>query len=57
MCIRDRAMLVKDGFSRHAWVYFLKNKNRMKHTRLSKFLVDVRAVGVQVDIAGSDNGG
>ena len=50
-------MLVKDGFSRHAWVYFLKNKNRMKHTRLSKFLVDVRAVGVQVDIAGSDNGG
>ena len=51
-------MLVKDHYSRHAWVYFLKHKSDSGDA-LRKFLADARADGVsfKVKIARSDNGG
>ncbi|CAN0450323.1 unnamed protein product, partial [Laminaria digitata] len=51
-------MLVNDDYSRHAWVYFLKNKSDAADA-LRKFLADVRADGVplKVEIVRSDNGG
>ena len=51
-------MLVKDDFSRHAWVYFLKHKSDASDA-FRKFLADVRADGVpsKVEIVRSDNGG
>ncbi|CAM9287200.1 unnamed protein product, partial [Laminaria digitata] len=51
-------MLVKDDCSRHAWVYFLKNKSDAANA-FRKFLADVRADGVpsKVEIVWSDNGG
>ncbi|CAN0366564.1 unnamed protein product, partial [Laminaria digitata] len=52
-------MLVKDDYSRHAWVYFLKNKSDAADA-FRKFLADVRAddgVPSKVEIVRSDNGG
>ena len=51
-------MLVKDDFSRYAWVYFLKHKSDAANA-FRKFLADVRADGVpsKVEIVRSDNGG
>ena len=51
-------MLVKDDFSRYAWVYFLKHKSDAADA-FRKFLANVRADGVpsKVDIVRSDNGG
>ena len=51
-------MLVKDDFSRYAWVYFLKHKSDAADA-FRKFLADVRADGVpsKVEIVRSDNGG
>ncbi|CAN0208252.1 unnamed protein product, partial [Laminaria digitata] len=51
-------MLVKYDYSRHAWVYFLKNKSDAADA-FRKFLADVRADGVpsKVEIVRSDNGG
>ena len=51
-------MLVKDDFSRYAWVYFLKHKSDAADA-FRKFLADVRAGGVpsKVEIVRSDNGG
>ncbi|CAN0386005.1 unnamed protein product, partial [Laminaria digitata] len=51
-------MLVKDDYSRHAWVYFLKNKSDAADA-FRKLLADVRADGVpsKVEIVRSDNGG
>ena len=50
-------MLVKDDYSRHAWVYFLKHKSDSGDV-FGKFLADARAGGVpsKVEII-SDNGG
>ncbi|CAN0530962.1 unnamed protein product, partial [Laminaria digitata] len=51
-------MLGKDDYSRHAWVYFLKNKSDAADA-FRKVLADVRADGVpsKVEIVRSDNGG
>ena len=51
-------MLVKDDFSRYAWVYFLKHKSDAADA-FRKCLADVRADGVlsKVEIVRSDNGG
>ena len=51
-------MLVKDDYSRHAWVHFLKNKSDSGNA-FRKFLADARADGVpsKVEILRSDNGG
>ena len=51
-------MHVKDDFSRHAWVYFLKHKSDSREA-FRKFLADARADGVpsKVEIVRSDNGG
>ena len=51
-------MLVKDDYSRHAWVYFLKHKSDSGDV-FGKFLADARAGGVpsKVEIVRSDNGG
>ena len=51
-------MLVKNDYSRRAWVYFLKLKSDSGHA-FRKFLTDARADGVpsKVEIARSDNGG
>ena len=50
-------MLVKDDFSRCAWVYFLKHKSEAADA-FRKFLTDVRADGVpsKVEIVRSNNG-
>ncbi|CAN0295766.1 unnamed protein product, partial [Laminaria digitata] len=45
-------MLVKDDYSRHAWVYFLKNKSDAADA-FRKFLADPS----KVEIVRSDNGG
>ena len=47
-------MLVKDGYSRHAWEYFLEHKSDSGDAS-SKFLADARADGVPV--GRFDNGG
>ena len=51
-------MIVKDDFTRYAWVYFLKQKSDTADA-FKKFLVDVRADGVpsEVIIVRSDDGG
>ena len=51
-------MLVKDDYSRHAWVYFLKHKSDSGDA-FRKFLADARADGVpsKVEIVRSDKGG
>ena len=51
-------MLVKDDFSRYAWVYFLKHKSDAVDA-FRKFLADVRADGVpsKVETVRSYNGG
>ncbi|CAM9941475.1 unnamed protein product, partial [Laminaria digitata] len=51
-------MPVKDYYSRHAWVYFLKNQSDAADA-FRKCLADVRADGVpsMVEIVRSDNGG
>ena len=51
-------MLVKDDYSRHAWVYFLKHYSDSGDA-FRKCLADARADGVpsEVDIVRSDNGG
>ena len=51
-------MLVKDDFSRYAWVYFLKHISEAAGA-FRKVLADVRADGVpsKVEIVRSDNGG
>ena len=51
-------MLVKDDYSRRAWVYFLKLKSDSGN-EFRKFLADARADGVlsKVEIVRSDNGG
>ena len=51
-------MLVKDDFSRYAWVYFLKYISEAAGA-FRKVLADVRADGVssKVEIVRSDNGG
>ena len=51
-------MLVKDDYSRHAWVYFLKLKSDSGNA-FRKFLADASADGVpsKVEIVRSDNGG
>ena len=51
-------MLVKDDYSRHAWVYFLKLKSYSGNV-FRKFLAGTRADGVpsKVEIVKSDNGG
>ena len=50
-------MLVKDDFSRYAWVYFVKHKSDIAGA-FWKVLADVRADGVpsKVEIVRSDNG-
>ena len=51
-------MIVKDDFTRYAWIYFLKQKSNTADA-FKKFLVDVRADGVpsEVIIVKSDDGG
>ena len=51
-------MLVKNGYSRHGWVYFLKLKSDSGNA-FRKFLADASADGVpsKVEIVRSDNGG
>ena len=51
-------MLVKDDFSRYAWVYFMKH-NSDAADAFRKFLANVRADGIssKVKIVRSDNGG
>ena len=51
-------MLVKGGFSRYSWVYFLKHKSDAADA-FRKLLADVHADGVpsKVEIVRSDNGG
>ena len=51
-------MLVKDGFSRYAWVYFLKHKSKAAGA-FRVLLADVRAdrVPLKVEIVRSDSGG
>ena len=51
-------MLLKDDFSRYAWVYFLEHKSEAADA-FRKFLADVRVDGVpsKVEIVRSDNGG
>ena len=51
-------MLVKDDYSRHAWVYFMKHKSESGYA-VRTFLADMRADGVpsKVELVMSDNGG
>ena len=51
-------MLVKDDYSRHAWVHFLKHTSDSGDA-FRKFFDDARADGVpsKVEIVTSDNGG
>ena len=51
-------MLVKDDYSRHAWVYFLKHKSDSGGA-FRNFLADARADGVHSkdEIVRFDNGG
>ena len=51
-------MLVKDDYSRHTWVYFLKHKSEQGNA-FRKFLADAHADGVpsKVEMVRSDNGG
>ena len=51
-------MIVKDDFTRYAWVYFLERKSDAADA-FRKFLADVRGDGVpsEVERVRSDNGG
>ena len=51
-------MIVKDDFTRRAWMYFLSNKSDAG-SAFRSFLASVRADGIPslVDIVRSDNGG
>ena len=51
-------MIVKDDFTRRAWMYFLRNKSD-SGSAFRSFLASVRDDGISplVDIVRSDNGG
>ena len=51
-------MIVKDDFTRRAWIYFLRNKSDAG-SAFRSFLASVRADGIPslVEIVRSDNGG